>query len=134
MGRAAVLATPSFILQLQPFWESCFLDVFHVSHYTLSVRVLYIRNEHPHEFASLQFTALIAKFIAFLVGTSLDATGGTEASGFLTFTAVTLLGIVNFPCLCCQQDRASAAIHAAISMQDKVHDSFSPYCKTRPLT
>lgn len=80
MRHAAVLATPPFFLHFQPFGQPCFLDDFHVSQYALPVRVLYIRSELSHKVAGFQFTALNAEFIAFPLGTSLDATGSPEAS------------------------------------------------------
>jgi len=124
MDCAAVLATPSFALHVQPFWESFGPDGFHTLKYTLPVRVLCIRNELSHELAGLQFIAFIAEFITFALGASLDATCGAKSSRLLTFASVALLKFVNFPDPGCQQDWASAAIHAAISMQDKVHQLF----------
>jgi hypothetical protein len=125
MRCAAIFTTPPLVLHFQPFFKALFPDQLHVSQYTLPVRVLCIRNKLLHAFAGDQFFALIAKLIAFALSTSLDAAGGAKPGGFLAFASVALPGIVDFPGLCCQQGRAGAAIHAAISIHYIVHMSFS---------
>jgi hypothetical protein len=117
MRCVAVLATPTPVLHFQRICKAFFLDLLHVLQYTLSVRILCIRNKRLHEFAGYQFVALMAEFISFALGTSLDAAGGTIPGGLLTFASVALLVHIYSSGLCRQHDRASAAI----SMQYKVH-------------
>jgi hypothetical protein len=124
MWCAAILATPPLVLHFQPVGETFVLDYFHVLQYTLPVRILCIRNELLHEFTGLQFGALIAEFMAFALSASLDAAGRAKPGRLFTFASVTLLVIVYFSGLGRQHNWASAAIHATISMQYKVHKLF----------
>jgi hypothetical protein len=121
MRCAAVLATPALVLHFQPFIQAFFLDQLHVPQYALPVRVLCIRNKLLHEFAGYQFAALIANLIAFALGTSLDAAGGAIPGGFFAFASIALLGSVDLSGPGCQQNRAGAAIHAAISIHYIIH-------------
>jgi hypothetical protein len=121
MGCAASLAAPSLVLHLQPLRKTFLPNSFHIPNNTLSVRILRIRNELLHEFTALQFAAFNAKFITFALRTSLDATRGAISGGFYAFAPAALLSLINYSGFGRQQDRASATIDAAISMQDKIH-------------
>ena len=125
MGSTAVLATPALVLHFQPFFQALFLNHLHVLQYTLPVRVLCIRNKLLHAFAGDQFAALITELIAFALRTSLDAASGAKPGGFFAFASVALLGSVDLSGPGCQQNRAGAAIHTAISIHYIVHMSFS---------
>lgn len=124
MRHLTVLTAPSLILHIQPFRKALLAEHFEVLKNALPVRILCIQNERLHPFTALHFAAFIAELIAFMLSTSLDATGGAKSGGLYAFAPVTLLNIINFSCFGRQQNWASTAIHATISMQDKIHKLF----------